>query len=74
MSDLVNSRFATVEGASQYCGLSRRSLWRLLARKELTAFRPIPGRVLIDLAELDALVRSGAGICGTRGRRKTKRP
>ena len=64
----VPKRYGTVQESSLFCGLSVRTIRDMLARGELTGFRPRPGRVLISLAELDAMVRRGAKRRGTRGR------
>jgi hypothetical protein len=53
--------------AEEFSGVSQRTLRRLIARQELTPYRPVRGRVLVDLRELDALIRSSAGAAETRG-------
>ena len=68
LAGAVPKRYAVLPDASAYCGLSVRTLRGMLARHELTGYRPRPGRVLIDLRELDAVVRRGAKRPGTRGK------
>lgn len=51
-------RFLSIEAAARYSGLSLDSVRRLLERGDLTALRPVPGRIVIDKAELDRLVLS----------------
>jgi excisionase family DNA binding protein len=60
-------RYATLKVAEEFSGVSQRTLRRLIARQRLTSYRPVRGRVLVDLRELDALIRSTAGAAGTRG-------
>jgi excisionase family DNA binding protein len=60
-------RWATIAEAAAYSGLSDKTLRRLIARRELVAHRPVPGRILVDLRALDAIIRSSAGAAGTRG-------
>jgi hypothetical protein len=64
----VVKRYGSVDEAGAYCGLSPRSIRQMLADKRLSAFRPQPGKVLVDLRELDALIRKAKGRRGTRGR------
>jgi excisionase family DNA binding protein len=49
-------RWMSVEQAAAYSSLSAESLRRLLSAGKLTAHRPRPGRVLIDLRQLNALI------------------
>jgi hypothetical protein len=51
-------RYLSVADASVYAGVSEDSIRSLLAGGKLTALRPVPGRVVIDRVELDALIRS----------------
>lgn len=51
-------RFLGIADAAAYCGLGASTLRRWLAEGRLTALRP-SRRVLIDRAELDALIRGG---------------
>jgi excisionase family DNA binding protein len=63
-------RFFTVSTASVYTGLSEDSIRNLLSGRKLTALRPVPGRILIDRRELDALIQGSTGGPRTgRGRR-----
>ena len=47
-----------VKEAAEYSGLSEDSIRSLLTSGKLTALRPVPGRVVIDRRELDALLRA----------------
>jgi hypothetical protein len=60
MSQISKSerRTATYAVASEIFGISVSSLRRLTAAKELTVYRPVPGRVVLDLAEVEAFVKS----------------
>lgn len=49
-------RYATLPEAVEYCRSSRRSLERRIAEGKLTRFRN-GFRVLVDLNEIDALLR-----------------
>ncbi|MBY0587218.1 helix-turn-helix domain-containing protein [bacterium] len=51
-------RWATIPQAAEYTGLSPTSVRRLISGGHLTAHRPVKGRVLIDLRELDGLIES----------------
>ena len=69
-------RFMTVASAAVYSDLSRESIRRMLAAKDLTAHRPRRGRLLIDKRQLDALIlsstsrpRKGRGLA-TRQRKR----
>jgi excisionase family DNA binding protein len=53
-------RYATVQQASDFCGLSPRTIRRLIARGALVAYRPVRGRILVDLVALKALVLASA--------------
>jgi excisionase family DNA binding protein len=55
---LAQRRYISVADASSYTSLSIDTLRGLLATGKLTALRPVPGRVLIDRRELDALLAS----------------
>ncbi len=60
-------RYASISGAATYAGLSQESIRRKIRAGELTVFRPFPGKLLVDLRELDRLVRNSAGKSSTRG-------
>jgi excisionase family DNA binding protein len=55
------ARYTTVAGAANYSGLSQDSIRSLISRRRLTAYRPVPGRVLVDRRQLDALILSSTG-------------
>jgi excisionase family DNA binding protein len=55
--DAANARrFFSVSRAAEYADISTDSIRSLLAAGKLTALRPVPGRVVIDRRELDALL------------------
>ena len=67
-------RFLAVAAAAVYASLSEDVIRSLYARGDLTALRPVKGRVLIDRLELDGLIlgstdrpQNGRGI--RRGRK-----
>ena len=49
-------RFLGVDAAAERAGISAESIRSLLAAGKLTALRPVRGRVVIDVAELDSYV------------------
>jgi len=57
----ADQRWLTVQGAAKYASLSDESIRRLLSSGRLTAHRPVPGRVIVNRSELDAVIRSSAG-------------
>ncbi len=72
---LPQKRYLTVAHAAEYADLSPDSIRSLLSSGKLTALRPVPGRVLIDRRELDALLqastkrpRRGRGVYDRGGR------
>ena|SRR5579885_3538379 len=67
LADLAQRRYLTVAHAAAYADLSADTIRSLISGGKLTGLRPVPGRVLIDRRELDALLASS-----TRGPR-TKR-
>ena len=68
MNTATSQRYVTYPQASAYSGLSERSLRRLAARGELAVYRPVPGRVVLDLRQLDAFIRSTGNRCIRRSR------
>ena len=64
----VVKRYATVDERSAFSGLSTRTLRGWIAEGKLTAYRPKPGRAVIDLRELDMLIQDSRGRPGTRGK------
>ncbi len=66
--------FASVKGAMEFCGLSERTIRQMLADGRLTPYRPIPGRVLISLEELEKLIRESRNQEGARGQHTKDRP
>ena len=59
--------YVTVAEAAYYTGLSDSTIRSLIATLELTAYRPVPGRVLLSLNEVDRFVKRSANRPGTRG-------
>lgn len=62
-------RYLTIDGAAAYCGLSAKSIRRLVSRGELEVMRPVKGRLLVDRHAIDSLclsskrsVRRGRGV------------
>lgn len=64
----VKPAFAGIAGAVLYSGLSEDSIRRKIRSGELTPYRPFAGKVLIDLRQLDELIRKSADQPTTRGR------
>ncbi len=63
------ARYMSVQSAAAYTDLSPDSIRRMLERGDLTALRPVRGKILIDRQELDAVIlgsttrpRMGRGI------------
>jgi hypothetical protein len=54
----ASQRYLSVAHAAVYCDLSEDSIRSLLSSGKLTALRPVPGRIVIDKRELDALLTS----------------
>jgi len=65
--------YVTVADAAEFTGLSVATIRNLLATRELTPYRPVPGRIVIGLDELDKFVRRTGGKASTRGRKATNR-
>ena len=64
-------RWLTIDAAESYSGLSGPSIRRLIRRGTLTAYRPIPGRVLIDRRQFDTVILSAtAPPTAGRGKRR----
>ena len=47
--------------------LSDKSIRRMIARGAIRAFRPVAGRVLVDLRELDSAIQAATKVRSTRG-------
>jgi excisionase family DNA binding protein len=63
------ARYLSIKSAAGYTELSEDSIRRMLERGDLTALRPVRGKILIDRQELDAVIlgsttrpRMGRGI------------
>jgi excisionase family DNA binding protein len=61
-------KFITLAEAAKYCSVHERSIRRLVAAKQLTAYRVLPGAIRIDFDELCAYVDGTADRATTRGR------
>lgn len=70
MAQVHAKRYATIQNAAEWCDLSERTIIRLLDDDRLTRFCPVPDRVLIDLNELEDLIRAGRVKPGERGRKR----
>jgi hypothetical protein len=57
-AELARRRYLSIPHAAEYGDLSPDSIRSLLSSGKLTALRPVPGRVVIDRRELDALFAS----------------
>lgn len=66
--------FVTVDQAAAYAALSCDSIRRLIGRGDLTAYRPVGGRVLIERDELRRVILGSAGPCPSTGRGRHPRP
>ena len=71
-------RFLSVKAAAIYTSLSEDSIRALIERRDLIAYRPLAGKVLIDREQLDRLIhgstrtpRNGRGS-GLRAYRENK--
>jgi hypothetical protein len=51
-------RYFSIAAAAAYTGLSADSIRGLITTDKLTAYRPVPGRVLVDRRELDSLIQA----------------
>ena len=69
----ANRRFLGVAGAANHASLSIESIRRLIKSGRLTALRPVRGKIVIDVHELDAVIRSSTTSPRTgRGRRSNQ--
>jgi hypothetical protein len=60
-------RYAGIHDAAIFCGVSADVVRRWIRAGRLTRFVPTGGKVLVDLRELDQLIRASAGAESTRG-------
>lgn len=58
MKDCPEQRFLTIREAVVFCGLSDKSIRRLIGLKQLSAHRPLRGRILIDREDLMKLIKA----------------
>ena len=54
-------RFLTVNEAAVFSSPGRSTIRRLLDEGRLTKYRPLQGRVLVDVRELEEMVLASAG-------------
>jgi excisionase family DNA binding protein len=52
----IAPRYASYEQAGRYCGLSPRTIRKLIEQGRLRRYHPVPGRTVVDLHELDRLI------------------
>jgi hypothetical protein len=69
----IQRKFVTIAEAAKFAGLSLSTVRSLLATSELTPFWPVPGRIVLDLDEVEAFIRKSRGKASTRGRRPYRR-
>jgi hypothetical protein len=65
--DTTGPKYVNLNQGAQRSGLSVKTLRRLIARGALTAYRPVPGRLLLSVEQLDRLieastVKAGEGV------------
>ena len=65
----IARKYVTVAEAAEFSGVSVGTIRNLIAMRELTGFRIVPGRIVLDLLEVDNFVRRSSGQCSTRGRK-----
>jgi excisionase family DNA binding protein len=53
----MEERFISIKRAAEYCGLSKRFLYEIIAKKELRHYR-IHRRIVIDKKDLDDFIQS----------------
>jgi excisionase family DNA binding protein len=52
----ADRRFGSIAQASHRADVSKDTIYRWIRARRLTAYRPLPGKLLIDLDELDRLI------------------
>lgn len=62
-------KYATIAEVADFTGLSEGTIRNLLTMRELTAYRPVPGRIVLDLQEVEKFVRDSAERPSARGRK-----
>ena len=62
-------KYVTIAEAAEYSGLSVGTIRNLVAMQDLSSFRPVPGRIVLDLEDIERFVRRSRGKSSTRGRR-----
>ncbi len=53
----MEERFISIKRAAEYCGLSRRFLYAIIAKKEIRHYR-IHRRIVIDIKDLNEYIES----------------
>ena len=61
-SEVTEIRYLPLQAGARRSGMSVMSLRRLIARKRLTAYRPVGGRILLEVRQLDEYVRQSAVV------------
>jgi len=65
-------RFLSIKSAATYADLSQDSIRRMIEQRDLTAHRPVRGKVLVDRLELDRVILGSTArpVNGRGGRRE----
>jgi len=58
--DSAQQRFLSLADAARYSGISVESIRRMVASGQITPLRPVPGRVVVDREQLDAVILATA--------------
>jgi excisionase family DNA binding protein len=64
----VQPQYVSISDAAKFCSVSERSIHRLIASGDLTAYRPMKGTLRIDLDELKQHIAGTANKRIIRGR------
>jgi excisionase family DNA binding protein len=59
MAEVIAPKYANLQTAAPWSGLSEKTLRRLIGEGKLTSYSPVGDRILINLHELDDLIRGG---------------
>ena len=63
----MQRKYVGIQGAAVLSGLSVPTIRHLVARGELVAYRPVPGKLVVSVEQLDSYIRSTAGQQSSRG-------
>lgn len=66
----MTRKYVSIAETSVYTGLSASTIRNLIARQELTVYRPVPGRTMLSIEEIDRYMRRAKNKPSTRGRRR----